>query len=90
MTEISLIVTLNNKFTHSLTRSSGHVKINVGPRAYKNICWTAMTRSTSQTGRFVLNPFSPKPIRPKLCQFVVSNLDDVDKYDGVRVNSHLS
>ena len=49
-----------------------------------------MTRSTSQTGRFVLNPFSPKPIRPKLCQFVVSNLDDVDKYDGVRVNSHLS
>ena len=55
-------------------RSSGHIKINVGPRAYKNRCWTAMTRLTSQAGRFVLNPFSPKPIRPKLCQFVVSNL----------------
>ena len=49
-----------------------------------------MTRLTYQAGGFVLNPFSPKPIRPKLCQFVVSNLNDVDKCDGVRVNSYLS
>ena len=26
-----------------------------------------------------------KPIRPKLCQFVVRNLDDVDRCDAVRV-----
>ena len=69
-------------------RSSGHIKINVGPRAYKNICWTAMTRLTSQAGRFVLNPLCPKPIRPKLCHFIDRNLDDMDKCDGVRVNSH--
>ena len=47
-----------------------------------------MTRLTSQASRFVLNPVCPKPIRPKLCQFVVRNLDDVDRCDGVRVNSH--
>ena len=47
-----------------------------------------MTRLTSQASRFVLNPVCPKPIRPKLCQFVVCNLDDVDRCDGVRVNSH--
>ena len=29
-----------------------------------------------------------KTIRPKLCQFVVRNLDGVDRCDGVRVNSH--
>ena len=69
-------------------RSSGHIKINVGPRAYKNRCWTAMTRLTSQASRFVLIPLCPKPIRPKLCQFVVRNLGDVDRCDGVRVNSH--
>ena len=57
--------------------SSGHIKINLGPRAYKNRCWTAMTRLTSQASRFVLNPLFPKPIRPKLCQFVVRNLDDI-------------
>ena len=65
-----------------------HIKINVGPRAYKNICWTAMTRLKSQASPFVLNPVCPKAIRPKLCQFVVRNLDDVDRCDGVRVNSH--
>ena len=69
-------------------QSSGHIKINVGPRAYKIICWTAMTHLTSQASRFVLNPICPKPIRPKFCQFVVRNLDDVDRCDGVRVNSH--
>ena len=47
-----------------------------------------MTRLTSQASRFVLNPLCPEPIRPKLCQFVVRNLDDVDTYDCVRVNSH--
>ena len=47
-----------------------------------------MTRLTSQASRFVLNPVCPKPIRPKLCQCVVRNLDDVDRCDGVRVNSH--
>ena len=45
---------------------------------------------TSQASRFVLdsNLLCPKLIRPKLCQFVVLNLDDVDRCDGVRVNSH--
>ena len=38
--------------------------------------------------RFVLNPLCPKAIRPKLCQFVVRNLDDGDRCDGVRVNSN--
>ena len=33
-----------------------------------------MTRLTSPASRFVLNPAGPKPIRPKLCQFVVRNL----------------
>ena len=47
-----------------------------------------MMRLTSQTSRFVLNPVCPKPILPELCQFVVRNLDDVDRCDGVRVNSH--
>ena len=47
-----------------------------------------MTRLTSQASRFVLNPDCPKSIRPKLCQFVVHNLDDVDRCDGVKVNSH--
>ena len=51
--------------------------------AYKNRCWTAMTRFTSQASRFVLNQLCPKPI-------VVRILDDVDRCDGVRVNSHLS
>ena len=72
--------------------SSGHKKINVGPRAYKNICWTGdvtfTSRLTSQASRFVLNPLFPKPIRPKLCQFVGRNLDNVDRCDGVRVYSH--
>ena len=36
----------------------------------------------------VLNPLCPKQIRPKLYQFLVRNLDDVDRCDGVRVNSH--
>ena len=60
----------------------GHIKTYVGP--------LAMTRLTSQASRFVLNPVCPKPIRPELCQFVVRNLDDVDRCDDVRVNSHLS
>ena len=47
-----------------------------------------MTRLTSQASRFVLNPVCPKAIRPKFCQFVVRNLDDVDRCDSVRVNSH--
>ena len=47
-----------------------------------------MTRLTSQASRFVLNPRCPKPNRPKLCQFVVGKLDDVDRCDVVRVNSH--
>ena len=47
-----------------------------------------MTRLTSQASLFVLNPLCPRPIRPKLGQFVVRNLDDVDRCDGVRVNSH--
>ena len=64
------------------------MKINVGPRAYKNQCWTAMTPLTSQASRFVLNQLCPKTIRPKLGQFVVRILDDVDRCDGVRVNSH--
>ena len=47
-----------------------------------------MTRLTSQASRFVLNPLCPKPIRPRFCQFVVRNLDDVDRCDGERVNSN--
>ena len=35
---------------------------------------------------FFDNENNPKLIRPKLCQFVVLNLDDVDRCDGVRVN----
>ena len=70
--------------------AAGIYKINVGPRAYKNQCWPAMTRLTLQASRFVLNPRCPKPIRPKLCKFVVSNPDDVGRCHGVRVNSHQS
>ena len=50
-----------------------------------------MTRLTSRRHKqveFVLNPLCPKPIRPNLCQFVVRNLDDMDRCDGVRVHSH--
>ena len=47
-----------------------------------------MLRLTSQASRFILNPLYPKPIRPVLCRFAVRNLDNVDRCDGVRVNSH--
>ena len=47
-----------------------------------------MTRLTSQASRFVHNRVCPKAISHKLCQFVVRNLDDVDRCDDVRVNSH--
>ena len=44
-----------------------------------------MIRLTAQASRFVLNPFYPKPIRPKLFQFVVRNLDYGDMFDGVEL-----
>ena len=59
-------------------RSNGHLTINVGPRAYKNRCWPALTlwprayknqcwpALTSPASRFVPNPLCPKPIRQKL------------------------
>ena len=52
-------------------RRSGHIKINAGPSAYKNQCWTDMTRLMSQAIQFILNPLCTKQIRPKLCQFDV-------------------
>ena len=64
----------------------GHIKTYIGP--VTSHLRHAMTRLTSQASRFVLNPLFPKPIRPKLCQFVGRNLDNVDMCDGVRVYSH--
>ena len=64
----------------------GHIKTYDGP--VTSHLRHAMTRLTSQASRFVLNPLFPKPICPKLCQFVGRNLDNVDRCDGVRVYSH--
>ena len=64
----------------------GHIKTYVGP--VTSHLRHDMTRLTSQASRFVLNPLCPKPIRPKLCQFVVRNLDNVDRCYGVKVYSH--
>ena len=54
-------------------------------RVWRHNLRHAMTRLKSQASWVVLNPLCPKPIRPKLCQFVVRNLDNVDRCDGVRV-----
>ena len=64
----------------------GHMKTYVGP--VTSHLRHAMTRLTLKASRFVLNPLCPKPIRPKLFQFVVRNLDIVDRCDIVRVYSH--
>ena len=66
---------------YSYVRSSGHIKINVGSRAYKTDVgplWRVWRHKQVDS----------KPICSELCQFIVRNLVNEDRCDGVRVNSH--